>query len=70
MKIKEVVNISELDFIIRAQVAMAKETENLDLDKSVVTKGVHNLFDQPKYGKYRYGDGSAKRSIKKHFSQT
>lgn len=52
MKIKEVVNISELDFIIRAQVAMAKETENLDLDKSVVTKGVHNLFDQPKYGKY------------------
>lgn len=52
MKIYEVDNKDDLEFIINAQVSMAKETENLDLDKSIVTKGVHSLFENPQYGKY------------------
>jgi len=49
---KKVDNIEELSFIIDAQVLMAKETENLDLDKDVVRMGVHHLFKTPALGCY------------------
>ena len=33
--------------IIEFQRAMARETESIELDRSVVTRGVHAVFDAP-----------------------
>ncbi|MDX2445121.1 MAG: GNAT family N-acetyltransferase [Bacteroidales bacterium] len=38
--------------IVDFQVAMAKETEGIDLDRHVVEKGVKAVFDDPSKGKY------------------
>lgn len=52
MNFKEVVQQEELDFIKDAQVLMAKETENLELDRNIVNEGVDYLFKNKEYGKY------------------
>lgn len=49
---KEVDTHNELSFIVDAQVLMAKETENLVLDKDIVTKGVNHLYNTPALGRY------------------
>jgi GNAT superfamily N-acetyltransferase len=38
--------------IIEFQLAMARETEELELDRATLTKGVHALFADPKLGRY------------------
>lgn len=38
--------------IIEFQLAMARETEDLELDRDILTKGVHALFDDPNLGRY------------------
>src|SRR5947207_13297574 len=38
--------------IIEFQRAMARETESIELDGSVVTRGVHAVFDDPSRGRY------------------
>ena len=38
--------------IIEFQQAMARETESIELDGAVVTRGVHAVFDDPSRGRY------------------
>ena len=38
--------------IIEFQLAMARETEGVELDEPVVTRGVHAVFGQPSHGRY------------------
>lgn len=38
--------------IVDFQVAMARETENLELDREMVNKGVRAVFDDPSKGQY------------------
>jgi GNAT superfamily N-acetyltransferase len=38
--------------IIEFQVAMARETESVELDQPVVVRGVHAVFDDPSHGRY------------------
>ncbi len=40
------------DTIVGFQVAMAQETEDLDLDPATVTAGVQAVFDDPQKGEY------------------
>lgn len=42
----------DLDFIKKAQVLMAKETENLSLDPKIVSMGVDAAFHDPAKGSY------------------
>ena len=41
-----------LENIVEFQLKMAKETENLELDKEIVTKGVTAVFNDPSKGQY------------------
>ena len=43
--------------IIEFQLAMARETEGIELDESVVTRGVHAVFDDPSHGRYFVAEG-------------
>jgi GNAT superfamily N-acetyltransferase len=45
-------NVDDIPTIVRFQLAMARETENLELDSMVCTKGVRAVFDQPERGVY------------------
>ena len=38
--------------IVEFQRAMARETEDLELDAATVTRGVHGVFDDPSRGRY------------------
>lgn len=38
--------------IIEFQIAMARETEDVGLDRSITTKGVHAVFADPSLGRY------------------
>ena len=38
--------------IIEFQLAMARETEELTLDRDILTRGVNALFDRPSLGRY------------------
>ena len=38
--------------IIEFQLAMARETEELTLDRNILTHGVSALFDNPSLGRY------------------
>jgi ribosomal protein S18 acetylase RimI-like enzyme len=42
--------------IVEFQVAMARETEDLELDREVCTAGVAAVFAQPQYGQYFVGE--------------
>jgi GNAT superfamily N-acetyltransferase len=44
--------LSDLENIVELQVRMARETEGLELDKTVVSRGVHGIFQQPTRGTY------------------
>ena len=44
--------LSDTERIVELQLQMAHETEGLQLDKQVVTKGVRGVFQQPKRGSY------------------
>jgi ribosomal protein S18 acetylase RimI-like enzyme len=52
MKFKKVTQEVDLEFIIRAQILMAKETEDMDLDPETVRKGVNHLFNNNSFGDY------------------
>jgi GNAT superfamily N-acetyltransferase len=43
---------SDVPVIVDFQVAMARETEELDLDREVCTRGVQALFEDPSRGRY------------------
>jgi len=43
---------SDANDIIDFQVAMARETEDFDLDRSITTEGVHAVFADPSHGRY------------------
>ena len=44
--------VTDAPSIIEFQLAMARETEGIELDESVVTRGVHAVFDDPSHGRY------------------
>jgi GNAT superfamily N-acetyltransferase len=43
---------SDVSVIVDFQVAMARETEELDLDRAILTDGVQGVFDDPSRGRY------------------
>ena len=51
--------------IIEFQLAMARETEGIELDEPTVTRGVHAVFDEPSHGRYfvAEADGSVIASL-------
>ncbi len=44
--------LSDTERIVELQLQMARETEGLQLDRQVVTKGVQGVFQQPERGLY------------------
>jgi len=44
--------VAEVPVIVGFQVAMARETEDLDLDREVCTRGVQAVFDDTSRGRY------------------
>lgn len=53
---------ADVPAIIEFQIAMARETEELDLDRDILTKGVTALFDDPSLGRY-YVAGAEGRAV-------
>ena len=51
MQIREA-NPADADAIVQFQLEMAKETENIELDRPTVEKGVAAVFDDPDKGTY------------------
>ena len=47
---------SDVPAIIDFQVAMARETEDIDLDREILTRGVDALFRDPALGRYFIAD--------------
>ena len=45
-------NLSDSERIVELQMQMAQETEGLELDKTVVRKGVRGVFQEPARGTY------------------
>jgi len=43
---------SDSDAIVAFQIAMARETEDLDLDREILTRGVAAVFGDPQLGRY------------------
>jgi ribosomal protein S18 acetylase RimI-like enzyme len=43
---------ADADSIIEFQLAMARETEDLELDRATLTRGVHAVFADPSLGRY------------------
>lgn len=50
----------DIDMIATFQVAMAKETESLDLELPVVTEGVRNIITNPQIGYYLLAEHEGK----------
>jgi GNAT superfamily N-acetyltransferase len=48
--------LQDLNAIVDFQLAMARETEDLGLDREVCTKGVQAVFDNPALGAYYVGE--------------
>jgi len=44
--------LSDAERIVELQLQMAQETEGLELNKDVVSKGVHGVFQEPTRGTY------------------
>jgi GNAT superfamily N-acetyltransferase len=44
--------LSDTERIVELQLQMARETEGLGLDKTVVSRGVHGVFQEPARGTY------------------
>lgn len=47
---------SDVSTIIGFQLAMARETEDLELDRDVLRRGIEALFDDPSRGRYFIAD--------------
>ena len=47
---------ADVPAIIDFQLAMARETEELELDRDILTRGVNALFDNPTLGRYYIAD--------------
>jgi len=45
-------SIADTPTLVSFQMAMAKETENIELDQALLTKGITELFHHPERGKY------------------
>jgi len=45
-------NLSDTERIVGLQMQMAKETEGLQLDKTLVSRGVQGVFQEPARGTY------------------
>jgi GNAT superfamily N-acetyltransferase len=45
-------SVTDAGAIIEFQLAMARETESVELDEDTVTRGVHAVFDDPSRGRY------------------
>lgn len=43
---------SDSEYIADFQIGMAKETEQIELDRGVLVKGIHSVFDNPEKGNY------------------
>jgi GNAT superfamily N-acetyltransferase len=52
--------LSDTERIVELQLQMAYETEGLSLDKTVVTKGVQGVFQQPDRGTYWIAEDKGK----------
>ncbi len=52
MNVEQANKDDHLTTIAKFQVAMAQETEGLDLDLDIVLKGVDSVFDDPNKGRY------------------
>ena len=48
--------VGDIPTIVRFQLAMARETENLELDPSVCSAGVRAVFDHPELGIYHVSE--------------
>ena len=46
--------------IIDFQIAMARETEDFDLEREITTKGVHAVFADPSHGRYFVADSGGR----------
>jgi GNAT superfamily N-acetyltransferase len=44
--------LSDIEHIVELQLRMARETEGIQLDKAVLTKGVQGVFQRPDRGTY------------------
>src|SRR5215470_16147170 len=44
--------VTDASNMIAFQLAMARETEGIELDEPTVTRGVHAVFDDPSRGRY------------------
>jgi GNAT superfamily N-acetyltransferase len=56
---------ADAEAIVEFQIAMARETEELELDRDILTRGVHALFANPSLGRYYIAeaDGRAVGSL-------
>ena len=55
--------MDELDFLVRSQLALARETEGLMLDPDTVRLGVRAVLENPEKGSYRVVKASSGESI-------
>jgi len=51
---------ADVPAIIDFQLAMARETENLELDRGILTRGVNALFTDPSLGRYYIAEQDGK----------
>jgi GNAT superfamily N-acetyltransferase len=51
---------ADVPAIIDFQIAMARETEELDLDRAILTRGVNALFADPSLGRYYVAEESGR----------
>ncbi len=52
--------LSDTECIVELQLQMARETEELEFDKTVVSKGVHGVFQEPARGTYWIAEEESK----------
>ena len=55
-----IANKDDIPAIVKFQLAMAAETENIELDKKTVTKGVSAVIDDPSKGRYYLAEKKGK----------
>src|SRR5437764_4199120 len=53
-------SVTDAAEIVQFQILMARETENVELDRDVVTRGVRAVFDDPARGRYFVAEADGK----------
>ena len=53
-------SVTDAAEIVQFQILMARETENVELDRDVVTRGVRAVFDDPSRGRYFVAEADGK----------